>query len=120
MKNLTVIISIATVAVLLLLAVAASLIDSIPFAFVASYVVGFAGSIQLLAFFVQDYAPRKPRLVEVESSEAAAKRALEAAKALEAQWLAEQRSSGSFDEHLTVNVLSTIGLRNDHATLSLS
>ncbi len=120
MKNLPAIISIATVAVLLLLAVAASVIDSLPFAFMASYVVGFACSVQLFAMFVQDYGPRGPRLVESVSVEASARRDLEAAKAAEAEWRLERRDAGACCDPVTVNVLSTLGLRNDDATLSLS
>src|SRR5665213_3820370 len=102
MKNLPAIISIATVAVFLLLAVAASVIDSLPCAFMASYVVGFACSIQLFAMFVEDYGPRSPRLVESVSIEVSASRDLAAAKAAEAEWQLGSRSEGAFSDPVTM------------------
>jgi hypothetical protein len=111
MKNLVPITSIATIAALLLLAVAASFIDSLPFALIASYVVGFACSASLLAVFIADYSPRSPRPIPI------ARRELEAAES--ARW-AQGRFDPSFDDQVTVNILSTVGLRDDPATLSLS
>jgi hypothetical protein len=120
MKNLPAITSIATLAVLLLLAVAASVIDSIPFAIIASYVVGFGCSIGFLAVFLADYDPRSPRPVAVVTTEAEARRKLEAAMAAAAQHELDGQMDTPFGEPVTVNLLSTMGLRNDPATLSLS
>lgn len=117
MKNIVPITSIATIAALLLLAVAASFIDSLPFAFIASYVVGFACSASLLAVFIADYSPRSPRPIPIVSREVETRRELEAA---ESSAPAQGRFEPSFDDQVTVNILSTVGLRNDPATLSLS
>jgi hypothetical protein len=116
MKNLPAIISIATVAVLLLLAVAASVIDSLPFALIASYVVGFACSLSLLALFVADYAPRSPRLIALVSSEAEEKRAREAAAT---ERLLDRQADAPYSDPITVNFMATMGLRSDPATVSL-
>jgi hypothetical protein len=120
MKNLPAIISIATVAVLLLLAVAASVIDSLPFALIASYVVGFACSLSLLALFVADYAPRSPRLIALVSSEAEEKRAHgAAARAAATEHLLDHQADAPYSDPITVNFMATMGLRNDPATVSL-
>jgi hypothetical protein len=107
MKSLPAIISLATAAALLLLAVAASLIDSLPFALIASYIVGFACSIGFLALFISDYAPRaRPIELVVRETEAARE--------------AKNQAVPAFADHITLNVLSTAGLTNDPATLSFS
>jgi uncharacterized protein (DUF58 family) len=116
MKNLPAIASIATVAVLLLLAVAASLIDSLPFAFIASYVVGFGCSIGLLAMFISDYGPSTPRPLAIVTREVEERRALEAARAAAAQG---QPVETAYNDPITVSWMSTLGLQNDPATVSL-
>jgi hypothetical protein len=108
MKSLPAIISLATAAALLLLAVAASFIDSLPFALIASYIVGFACSIGFLALFIADYNPRSARPIELVIRETEAKRQV------------ERPVAPSFVDPITLNVLSTLGLRNDPATLSFS
>jgi hypothetical protein len=113
MKTLPAIISIATVAVLLLLAVAASVIDSLPFAYIASYVVGCGCAAGLLAFFIADYGPRSPRLIEAVIDEAKALRDAEARAAA-----ARRQAETPFDDHVTVNWLSSGSLSNDPATVS--
>jgi hypothetical protein len=105
MKSLPAIISLATAAILLLLAVAASVINSLPFALIASYVVGFGCSAAFLALFAADYSPRRPIEIVVKETE-------------EKRELAWPNSSGAEDS-ITVNFLSTMGLRKDPATLSL-
>jgi hypothetical protein len=119
MKNLPAITAIATVAVLLLLAVAASVIDSFPLAYIASYVVGFGCSIEILVLFISDYSPRAPRLIAIVSREAEERRQLGAARAVPAQCQPEQLVETAYDDPITVNWMSTIGLQNDQATLSL-
>lgn len=107
MKNAPAIITFATLAVLFLLAVAASLIDSIPFAFVASYVVGFGCSAGFLSMFLADYGEasrRKVVLVPVESDVPASN-----------EWGQGDR----FPDPITVNFLPTGGFRKEPATLSL-
>ena len=118
MKNLVPVISIATIAALLLLSVAASFIDSLPFAFIASYVVGFACSASLLAVFIADYSPRSPRPIAIVTREVEARRELEAAQSAQGRF--DAQFEPSFNDPLTVNILTTVGLRNDPATLSLS
>jgi hypothetical protein len=121
MKMLPAIVSLATIATLLLLAVAASVTDFIPFALVASYVVGFGCSIGFLALFIADYTPRSRRLVETVVSEAEAERELEAmARAAAAQRRFREELDQLAHGPLTANMLRTLGLRNDQATLSLS
>jgi predicted O-methyltransferase YrrM len=118
MKNLPAIVSIATVAVLLLLAIAASFIDSLPFLFIASYVVGFGASIGFLALFIADYAPRSPRLIAIEVRQDETQRA-SAAKAVRSQhWLDDQ--GGSFIDPITVNLLATLGVRSDSTLSTIS
>ena len=112
MKNVSAIISIATVAILLLLAVAASVIDSLPFAVIASYVIGFACAIQFLALFIADYSPRSPRPIPIMSREAEENAA--------AQRRVDQQADTPFSDPDTVMMLSTNRLRNGPATLSLS
>lgn len=107
MKNAPAIITFATVAVLLLLAVAASLIDSIPFVFVASYVVGFGCSVGFLSMFLADYGESSRRqvvLVPVESDVVA-----------KADW----QAGAQFPDPITMNFISSSGFRKNPATLSL-
>jgi len=108
MKSLPAIISIATVAALMLLAVAASFIDSLPFALIASYIVGFACSVGFLALFIADYGPRSARPIELVIRETEAKRQVETSVVQ------------PFEDPITLNVLSTMGIRNDPATISFS
>jgi hypothetical protein len=108
MKSLPAIISLATAAALLLLAVAASFIDSLPFALIASYIVGFACSVGFLALFIADYGPRSARPIELVIRETEAKRHI------------ERPVAQLFEDPITLNVLSTVGLQNDPATLSFS
>lgn len=119
MKNVPSIISLATVAVLLLLAVAASFIDSLPFAFVASYVVGFACSVGFLALFLADYGSTSPRLIAIDFKEAEAKREA-AARATRAQRRPDPQFGAPCREPVAPELLATIGLRNDPSTLSIS
>jgi hypothetical protein len=99
----------------LLLAIAASLFDSIPFAFIASYVVGFGCSLGFLAMFIADYGHRSPRLVEIVVREADARSELEAAAKASAAW--NQPDWGTPDT-ITVDFRSAIGLRNEPNTWS--
>ena len=65
MKNLPAIVSLSVIATLLLLAVAASFDTSIPFALIASYVVGFACAAAMLASLIVDYGQSAPTLIEI-------------------------------------------------------
>lgn len=119
MKTLPAIISIATIAALLLLAVAASVIESIPFAYIATCVIGFAVALELLALFVADYGPQPPRLIAVEQEKAQAEREA-AARASETRRRIEREvNSPAFNDEASVNWVSTAGLRNEPSTLSL-
>jgi hypothetical protein len=115
MKNMPAIITFATVAALLLLAIAASLIDSIPFAFIASYVVGFGCSLGFLAMFIADYSRRSPRLAEIVVRDADVATELEAAAKASPAW--NQPGWGAPDP-ITVNFAATLGLRNEPNTWS--
>jgi hypothetical protein len=120
MKNAPAIITFATLAVLLLLAVAASIFDSIPFVFIASYVVGFGCSVGFLTMFIADYAQRTPRLIVLEVSRADRARERQAARrAASIESMLDQDPSGQFSDPITMNFLSTAGLRKGPSTLSL-
>jgi hypothetical protein len=118
MKNVTAIISIATVAVLLLLAVAASFIDSLPFALIASYIIGFSASIGFLALFIADYGERGPRPIPVVIKEDEPQRQLEEKAADSREWIGSQGST-PFNDPITVNLMSTLGMRDNSATSTL-
>lgn len=107
MKNAPAIISLATVGALLILAVASSLFDSIPFALIACYIVGFSGSIAFLATFMADYGPRSPGPIRIVAEDPASDR-----------WT-EAPTDVAINEQLTVSILSTLGLRDAPATLSV-
>ena len=107
MKNVPAVISLATIGALLILAVAASVVDSIPFAVVACYIIGFSGSLAFLATFIADYSPRSPEPVKLVAEEAAAGR-----------WTGVP-TDAALGEEVTVSILSTVGMEPDPATLSL-
>jgi hypothetical protein len=115
MKNMPAIITFATVAALLLLAIAASLFNSIPFAFIASYVVGFGCSLGFLAMFIADYSHRSPRLAEIVVREADARPELEAAAKASTAW---NQPDWGYRDPITVSFRSTLGLRNEPITWS--
>ena len=119
MKNMSAVITLATIAVLLLLGIAASFIDSIPFAVIASYVVGFGCSVAFLAMFLADYGFRAPRLSAIVIREADARTELgEPAEASALRNQPDGEFRAPFDDPITMITRSTIGLRNDPATLS--
>ncbi len=107
MKNAPAIISLATVGALLILAVASSLVDSIPLALIACYIVAFSGSIAFLATFMADYGPRSPEAIRIVAEDPASDR-----------W-AEVHTDVALSEQLTVSILSTGGLHEAPATLSV-
>jgi hypothetical protein len=119
MKNMPAVITFATVAVLLLLGIAASFIDSIPFALIASYVVGFGCSVGFLAMFLADYGLRAPRLSAIVIREADERTELaEVAEASVSGSQPDWEIRAPFDDPITMMTRSTIGLMNDPATLS--
>lgn len=119
MKNLPAIASLSTVAILLLLAVAASLYASLSFAFVASYVVGFSCATGMVASLIWDYGPRSPRPIELPVRYAEPRRAREVSEAASAEPCVNFPAARPRDEAITDDLMATIGLRNDPATLSL-
>jgi hypothetical protein len=108
MKNVPAIISLATIGALLILSVAASLVESIPFAVVACYIIGFSGSIAFLAIFVADYGSRSSEPIKIVVKDAASER-----------WT-EVPADAGLGEHLTVSIFSTVSINEDPVTLSFS
>jgi hypothetical protein len=118
MKSLPALISLATATVLIVVAVAASFINSVPFTLIASYVVGIGTSLAFLALFAADYAPQ-PRILRVVDP-AESKRELEALlRAAAAGDRSEPEIVPVFGDEITVNLLSTMGLHREPSTLSL-
>jgi hypothetical protein len=118
MKSLPALISLATVAALIVVAVAASLINSVPFTLIAAYVVGIGSSLTFLALFAADYASQ-PRLLRVVDP-AASKRELEAL--LRAAASRERRDvavAPAARDEITEKLWSTLGLDREPSTLSL-
>jgi hypothetical protein len=118
MKSLPALISLATAAVLILIAIAASFIESVPFALIASSVIGVGTTFAFLALFAADYGP-PPRVLRVVDPEES-KRELDALlRMAAARDRSEPEIAPALADEITVNFLSTVGLDRQPSTLSL-
>jgi len=120
MKSLPAIIALSTVAILLLLAVAASLIASISFAYVASYVVGFSCAAGMVASLIADYGPRSPRLIALPVRDTEPVCVSEFAEEASDETWAILPAARPRDEAILERLTASIGMRSDPATLSIT
>lgn len=120
MKSLPAIVVLLTVAILLLLAVATSLVPSLSFASIASYLLGFSCAAVTIAFLVADYGPGSPRPIAVPVRDAEAKGVHEPTAEAGAYGRCFTRAVKlSQNEAATEDLMASIRMRNDPATLSL-
>jgi len=108
MKNLNALIALTALAALVLLAVVSSVVDSVPFVLPATYIVSAACSLGLVGLFIGDYANRSPQLN------------LSPEKVQQAHFQPDPQATREVVPLVPVDVLSTLGIRNDPATLSYS
>jgi hypothetical protein len=116
MKNLPFILSFSAVIGLVLLIVSATLGVPVPFARIASDIVEISVVAGMLGFFLADYA--SPR-----SRDYAAVRAEEPKREAAPVAVSQRRNPDPvglpFDEAVTVDLIATLNMRNDPATVSL-
>jgi membrane protein implicated in regulation of membrane protease activity len=105
MKNLPAIISLFATVSLALLAAAAALGVSCPYWTLALQVAGFAWAAGVLAIFLTDYAPN---------------RATAAIRVMETPRENVPATARAFDDTVIGEVMATLGLDTDQATVSLS
>ena len=108
MKNLPVLIALTALAALVLLAVVSSVVDSVPFVLPATYIVSAACSLGLVGLFIGDYANRSPQLN------------LSPEQVQQARARPDPQEASEVVPLVPGDVLSTLGIRNDPATLSYS
>jgi hypothetical protein len=108
MKNLPALIALTALAALVLLAVVSSVVDSVPFVLPATYIVSAACSLGLVGLFIGDYANRSPQLD------------LSPKKVQQAHFQPDPQEAREVAPLVPQDVLSTLGIRNDPATLSYS
>gem|GEM_PF-2987352 len=114
MKNLISIVSLSALASLAVLAALAAFNVSLPYACIASDIVGFSAGAGVLAFFVADYAPSKS-LIDLD--EARRKRnALAPASRLEVN---PEPVESAFDPSGTLNWLAGGSMEQEPSTVSL-
>jgi uncharacterized membrane protein len=115
MKNLPCIISLLTIVSLALLAACAAISISLPYATIASGIVGISCSAGVFAFLVADYVPNRTR-PPIALGVAEPEREVEPASVR--QRPVSRLIDLSLDEELTVNLIATLGLRRESATVS--
>ena len=117
MKNLPCIIASSALISLVLVTIAASLIDSFPYVLVVTHIIGFSGGAGLLSLFLADYAPRS---CDAEVPAAQTERKVKPV----APPVVRQRGMVVSTDHpfgaLTDEAMATLGMCNDPATLSLT
>jgi hypothetical protein len=116
MKNLSCILSFSAVIGLVLVAACAALGVSLPFGSVILGVAGYSCAVGLFAFVLADYAPRRgyvPLALRAEEPQ------LEAAPSAESEQDDHVPSDLPYAEPITVNLIATLEMRNDPATVSL-
>jgi hypothetical protein len=120
MKNIPYVIAFSAFIGLVLLAVFAAMGISLPFAYIASDIVGFSCAAGVLSFLIMDYAPRggyqpvdirvvEPKLEIVRADPPAA----------DTCGVPVPIEVPFYDE-VTLNLMSTFGASNDPATVSMS
>lgn len=117
MKNLPFILSFSAVIGLVLLVVSAALGVSVPFARIASAVVELSCVAGVFGFFLAEYAA--PRSRGYDAVRAAEPRR-EAAPAAVSRRSVPAPVDLPFDDAITVNLMATLEMRNDPATVSLT
>jgi hypothetical protein len=116
MKSLPAVVTLTTVAILLLLAVASSFFPDLPFTPIASCVVGVSCAVGVVASFVADYGPGSTRPIAIRVRETQ----LQDEPALAARRRSLGRQIDPRPDIVAVNdLMATIGMRNDPATLSM-
>ena len=114
MKNLPCLLTFSAVLGLLLLAAAATLGISLPFDRIAPAIVAVSCAAGVLGFLMVDYAPGRTRpTVAVRVAEP--RRVVAPAPSLR-----RIPSPVSYDDGITVNIMSTLGVRTVASTVSLS
>lgn len=108
MKNLPAFISLTALAALVLLAVVSFVVDSVPFALPATCIVSAACSLGLVGLFIGDYSNRAPQLY------------LSPEKVRQTHFEPARREAREVAPVVPLDVLSTLGIRNDPVTLSYS
>jgi hypothetical protein len=108
MKNLPVLIALTALAALVLLAVVSSVMASVPFVPVATYIVSAACPLGLVGMFIGDYTRRAPQ-VDLSPEEVR-----------ETRFAPGHRETREVAPVVPMDVLSTMGIRNDPATLTYS
>jgi hypothetical protein len=114
MKNLISIVSLTGLASLVVLAVLAAFDVSLPYACIASDVIGFSAGAGVLAFFVADYAPSRP-LIDLQAVQVE-RNALASARHLEVN---PDPVDMAFDPNATLNWLGSSSMEQEPSTLSL-
>ena len=108
MKSLPALIALTALVALALLAVVSSVIASVPFVLPATYIVSAACSLGLVGLFIGDYSNRTPQLD------------LSPEKVRQAQLAPAHREVREVAPLVPRDLLSTMGLRRDPATLTYS
>jgi hypothetical protein len=116
MKNLPCIIALSTIISLALLTACAVLGVSLPYAGIASDILGISCCAGVAAFFVADYTPNRSRPY-IDLGVAEPKR--EVALAPVRQRYVPRPIELPVDDEITVNLMATLGLRREPATVSL-
>jgi|CZKI01.1.fsa_nt_gi hypothetical protein len=116
MKKLPSILSFSAVIGLVLLLVSAALGVSVPFARIASGIVEFSVVAGMLGFFLADYAA--PRSLDYDAVRVTEPKR-EAAPVAVRQRRIPDPVGLPFDEAITANLMATLEMRNDPATVSL-
>jgi len=108
MKSLPALIALAALAAFVLLAVVSSVITSVPFMLIAAHIVSGACSFGLIGLFLDDYTPRAPQID------------LSWKRVYQRRFQPSQREAHGVAAETPGSVWSTLGMRNDPATLSCS
>ena len=118
MKNLPCIIACSALVSLVLVTIAASLIDSFPYVLVVTHIIGFSGGAGLLSLFLADYAPRScDAAVPTAEAEYEVKPAVQTVVRQHGMVVSTEHPFGGA---LTDEAMATLGMCNDPATLSLT
>jgi hypothetical protein len=116
MKNLPCIIALSTIISLALLTACAVLGVSLPYALIASDIIAISCCAGVIAFFVAEYTPNRSRPY-IELGVAEQKR--EFAPVTLSQRCVPRPVGLLVDDGITVNLMATLGLRREPATVSL-
>jgi|CZKI01.1.fsa_nt_gi hypothetical protein len=116
MKNLSLVLSFSAVIGLVFVAACAALGVSLPFGSVILGIVGYSCAVGLFAFVLVDYAPQRgyvPLALRAEEPHH------EVAPAAESEQDGFVPDDLPYGDPITVNLMATLEMRNDPATVSL-